>query len=121
MGKFRLITDLSFPLGESVNYGIDPSLCLLVYTTVDEVAGQAATLGRGAFLVKTGIEAAYRLIPVHPQDRVLQGMQWRGMIYIDLMLPFGLRSAPKNYKCYGRCSALAPEVVGHYISVPLLR
>ena len=37
-GKFRLITDLSFPPGQSVNDGIDPGLCSLVYTTVDEVA-----------------------------------------------------------------------------------
>ena len=96
-GKFRLITDLSFPPGQSVNDGIDPSLCSLVYTTVDEVAAQAAALGRGALLAKVDIEAAYRLIPVHPQDRVLQGMRWKGMIYVDPMLPFGLRSAPKIF------------------------
>ena len=45
-GKFRLITDLSFPSGQNVNDGIDPGLCSLVYTTVDEVAAQAAALGR---------------------------------------------------------------------------
>ena len=40
-GKFRLINDLYFPLGQSVNDGIDLSLCSLVYTTADEVAAQA--------------------------------------------------------------------------------
>ena len=96
-GKFRLITDLSFPSDKSVNDGINPSLCSLVYTTVDEVVARAAALGRGALLAKVDIEAAYRLIPVKPQDRVLQGMQWRGMTYVDPMLPFGLRSAPKFF------------------------
>ena len=34
------------------------------------------------------------MIPVHPQDRLLLGMEWEGFIYIDKALPFGLRSAP---------------------------
>lgn len=96
-GKFRLITDLSFPPGQSVNDGIDPNICSLAYTTVEEVAACAASFGKGALLAKVDIESAYRLIPVHPQDRVLQGMQWNGMIYVDPMLPFGLRSAPKIF------------------------
>ena len=43
------------------------------------------------------IESAYRLIPVHPQDRPLQAVQWEGKIYIDLMLPFGLCLAAKIF------------------------
>ena len=43
------------------------------------------------------IKNTYRLIPVHPQDRVLQAMRWKGRIYVDPMLPFGLRSAPKIF------------------------
>ena len=39
-GKWRIITDLSFPHGQSVNDGIDPSFCSLCYTTVDEVAAR---------------------------------------------------------------------------------
>ena len=89
-GKFRLITDLSFPSGKSVNDGIDPTLSSMAYTTVDEVAAQAAALGPGTLLAKVDIESAYRLIPVHPQDRVLQGVRWEGAVYVDPMLPFGL-------------------------------
>ncbi len=37
------------------------------------------------------------LVPVHPQDRLLQGVQWKGRVYVDPMLPFGLRSAPKIF------------------------
>ena len=37
----------------------------------------------------------YYLIPVHPSDRPLQAMEWKGCVYMDPMLPFGLRSAPK--------------------------
>ena len=34
------------------------------------------------------------MIPVHPQDRLLLGMDWEGHVYVDKTLPFGLRSAP---------------------------
>lgn len=69
----------------------------MAYTSIDEVAAQAARLGKGTLLAKIDIESAYRLIPVHPQDRVLQGMRWEGAVYVDPMLPFGLRSAPKIF------------------------
>ena len=96
-GKWRVITDLSYPPNSSVNDAIDPDLCSLSYVSVDQVADVAAQLGKGALLEKIDIESAYRLIPVHPQDRPLQAVQWRGNIYIDPMLPFGLRSAPKIF------------------------
>ena len=40
---------------------------------------------------------AYRLIPAHPLDHPLQAVEWCGSIYIDPMLPFGLRSASKLF------------------------
>ena len=86
-GKWRLITDLSF---QSVIDGIDPDLCTLSYLTVDKIAAEAERLGRGSLLAKVDIESVYRLIPVHPQDRLLQAVRWDGKLYIDLMLPFGL-------------------------------
>ena len=85
-GKWRLITDLSFPKGRSVNDRIDPSLCSLSYSTVDEVADLVVALGQGALLSKIDIESAYRLIPVHPQDRPLQAMRWDGKLFVDPML-----------------------------------
>ena len=96
-GKWRLITDLSFPPDQSVNDGICRDLCSLSYTTVDHVAEVAVDLGPGALMAKVDIESAYRLIPVHPQDRPLQAVQWRDQIFVDPMLPFGLHSAPKIF------------------------
>lgn len=96
-GKWRLITDLSFPPGLSVNDGVDPGLCSLTYTTVEAIAEIAAAYPPGALLAKIDIESAYRLIPVHPSDRPLQAVAWRGRTYVDPCLPFGLRSAPKIF------------------------
>ena len=50
--------------------------------------------GRGTLLAKMDIRQAYRNVPIHPTDRPLLGMQWKGAIFVDAALPFGLRSAP---------------------------
>ncbi len=76
------------PPKQSVNDGIDPELC---YTTVDKIARRISDIGPGALMAKIDIESAYRLIPVHPDDRPLQAMSWNGQIFIDL------RSAPKIF------------------------
>ena len=67
------------------------------YTTVDAVAEIVARLGKGSLLAEVDIESAYRLIPVHPQDRILQAVRWRDRLYVDPMFPFGLRSALKIF------------------------
>jgi len=43
---------------------------------------------------KMDIQHAYWSILVVPEDRRLLGMRWQGKVYIDKVLPFGLRSAP---------------------------
>ena len=93
-GKWRLILDLSSPQGNSVNDGINRELCSLSYITVDDIATKVGEMGRGALMAKFDLKAAYRQIPVHPDDRCLLGMSWENELYIDTTLPFGLRSAP---------------------------
>ena len=93
-GKWRLIVDLSSPWGFSVNDGIDPEQFTLQYIRMDDVIRMVAELGSGALMAKFDVEAAYRNIPVHPVDRHLLGLKWRGQFFVDLTLPFGLRSAP---------------------------
>ena len=96
-GKWRLIVDLSYPEGESVNDGIDSELCSLSYASVDSAAQRIIGWGRGTVLAKVDLESAYRMVPVHPDDRHLLGMEWDGSVYVDTALPFGLRSAPKIF------------------------
>ena len=94
VGKWRLILDLSSPLGVSVNNGIDKELCSMRYTTLDNAVKAIVALGSGTLLAKIDVKEAYRNIPVHPDDRHLLGMSWNHRTYIDCQLPFGLRSAP---------------------------
>ena len=116
-GKWRLITDLSFPKGHSVNDGIDPTLCSLTYSTVDDVAHLVSTLGLGSLLAKIDIESAYLLTPVHPDDRPLLAVQWDGQLYVDPMLPFGLRLPPKIFNAV----AVALEWHLNQAGIPLIR
>ena len=74
-GRWRLITDLSHPEGGSVKDGIASEWCSLRYMTVEEVAAAAQRLGTGALLAKLDIKYAYRLLPVHPDDRRLLGVE----------------------------------------------
>ena len=67
--------DLSHPESGSVNDAINPSLGSLSYISGEKVAKQAMSLGRGALLEKIDIKSAYRLVPVHPSERMLVGME----------------------------------------------
>ena len=95
--KWRLIVDLSFPKGHSINDGIPKHLCLLKYISIDNAIQKILSQGRGAMLAKIDVKSAFRLLPVHPLDRHLLGMSWNNALYIDTCLPFGLRPAPKLF------------------------
>ena len=79
-GKWRLITDLSSPEGSSINDGIATRLCSLSYTSVDDAVRSVLELWQGTVLAKFDLQGAYRLVPVHPVDRVLLGMKWDGAV-----------------------------------------
>ena len=91
-GKWRLIVDLSSPWGKSINDGTSKELCSVSYFSIDEVASWMVRAGRGALMVKFDLKAAYKQVPVHPDDCKLLGMEWEGQIYVDTMLPFDLQS-----------------------------
>ena len=92
-----LIVDMSSPEGGSVNDGIREAWCSLSYTTVDNAIQRIMSYGAGAQLVKVDIQSAYRVVPVHPDDRWLMGMLWEGSLFVDTALSFELQSAPKIF------------------------
>lgn len=58
---------------------------------------QVRRLGQGTLLAKMDIQSAYRIVPVHKEDRCLLGVKWRDQLYVDCALSFGLRSACKIF------------------------
>ena len=93
-GKFRVIVDLSSPSNHAVNDQLHREWSHVAYASVDDAALLLHALGPGAQMAKLDIRDAYRIVPIHPEERVFLGVQWQGHVYIDCQLPFGLASAP---------------------------
>ena len=69
----RVIIDLSFPHGTSVNAGIAKDIYLhtpfiLKMPTINNITHQIKTLGRGCQLYKVDISRAFRHVKLDPKD-----------------------------------------------------
>ena len=98
----RVMIDLSWPLGQSVNSGINKTSYLgtdftLVLPTVDHITDRLKLLGRGAHIYKLDISQAFRHIKVDPLDYNLLGLQWRH-VYVDTCIPFGSRHGSQIFQ-----------------------
>ena len=103
-GGVRLILDLSAPRGASINDGIDAADFRLSYTTIDEAVRLIFALGgRGSLLAKVDVRAAFKLIPVRPDQRRLLGFRWNGHFYYQTALSFGSRSSPRIFNDFADC------------------
>ena len=91
-----MILVLSSPDGHSVNDGIRKDPFTVQYMKVDNIIDGILSLGWGTLLAKFDVESTYRIIPIHPKDRYLFGMQWQGN-HFDMALPFGLHSVPSIF------------------------
>ena len=95
-GKPRVVVDLSFPPGFSVNSGI-PSDTYLSKPFVLRLAGIDALVdiirskGTGCHFFKKDLSRAYRQLRIDPHDAHLLGFH-HNHLYIDLAPPFGLHS-----------------------------
>ena len=72
-----------------MNDGIDRQLCSLSYTRIDDAARRIVQLGPGTLLAKLDLQSAYRIVPVHADDRPLLGVRWGNDVFLDAALPFG--------------------------------
>ena len=95
-GEFRMIHHLSFPFGDSVNDFIPPEFCSVQYARVDDAVRIIKLLGRGCTVAKTDVRNAFCIIPIHPLDYQLLGMQWKGKYYVDRCLPVGCASSRRT-------------------------
>ena len=76
-------------------------------------------LGPASLMAKVDIQSAYRLILEHPDDRPLLGVRWRGEVVCNVMLPFGLHSAPKLFNAVADASECCIRQAGvSYILLP---
>ena len=99
----RIIIDLSWPLGASVNAGIDKTSYLgipfsLTFPTVDDITTELMHLGHGALLFKVDVSRAFRHVKVDPGDYDLLGLQWQGY-YLDTCVPFETLHGSQIFQC----------------------
>lgn len=77
-GEYRVIHNLSYPEGSSVNDGIDIDKGHVQYQSLDDAIDSLARLGPQTVLSKFDIEHAYKVVPIHPSDVPKVGMFWGG-------------------------------------------
>ena len=119
-GQWRMIVDLSYPEGHSVNDSILSSLCTVDYSSVDRALQFITRLGRDTLLLKIDLKSAYRIVPLHPQDQYLFGVTGDNWVYVDLALPFGLRSAPVIFTAVADAVGWALLEVGLHFQIHYL-
>ena len=88
-GEYRLIHNLSFPAGQSINDGIPRDFCRVEYARFDDAVALVRTAGEGALMAKSDIKSAFRLLPIAPEDFELLGFKFEGKYYFDKALPMG--------------------------------
>ena len=97
---WRRVQDLSFPHTSSVNDGIPKHYGSLQYQTLDDAIKLIASAGRYATLRKRDLKDAFRMIPISPYDYWLFLFEWNGALYVDIFLPFGLRTSPYIFNLF---------------------
>ena len=87
--KIRVVHDMSRPDGSSTNEGITYDK-----SSFPTVADAFALLRSYYYQAKVDLTAAYRSIVTASELWRFQGLHWRGVLYADTSLPFGIRAAP---------------------------
>ena len=92
-----MITDLSSPKGYSINDYIPDEEAIVHYENFDRAVDIVSEVGRGTLLAKLDVKSAFRICPVAPGDWYLLGFCLCGLYFVDLCLPFGLRSSVNRF------------------------
>ena len=87
--KWRVIHDLSHPLGSNVNSFVESP-----YFKLPLLMNFARRVTRGGYIWKADIEKAFRNVPVRRRDWPLLAFYVNGVLYVDTRLPFGHALSP---------------------------
>ena len=123
--KVRVIHDLSWPPGSSINSHLEEQVCTLQYITIDDAVQHVRQYGKGTLMAKLDLKDAFKHVVVNPQYWHLLGTTWKTeqgtlQYYVDLVLPFGLRSSPHLFDQFAKGLEYIMKVKGvnnveHYL------
>jgi hypothetical protein len=92
-----MIQDLSFPRNNpqnpSVNSNINPDNFPTIWGTFDSTVELILSLPDGCVAATFDISAAYRITPVRPDQQNSLCVFWKGLVYVDQAVMFGLSSS----------------------------
>lgn len=100
----RVILDLGWPCGSSVNNGIPSGYFLgelleLSYPSIDAFVLAIVFLSLGCMLYKCDLCKVYHQFPIDPHDYHLLGYTWNSQVYFDTVLTMGLHSTMMACQC----------------------
>ncbi len=99
--KYRLIFHLSHGGEHAVNSRIPQELGFTRYPSFEDTATMLHAHTSDAHMALLDVEAAFRILPVHPDDLHLLVMEWKGSWFIDTRVPFGIRTGPALFNFFG--------------------
>ena len=96
----RLILDLSYPSGFSINDGIHKDIYLgewakLKLSSLDQFAEKVMELGAGCKMFKVDLSRGYKKIYIDPVDIEKMGFTLNSKFYFDCTLSMGSRSSAR--------------------------
>ena len=99
-GSYRLIQNLSYPEGESVNDEIPKARGTVKYQNLDNAIDSILQLGPGCILSKSDVEHAFKVIPVAVDDQPKMGIYWESSYWYNKTLAMGCRTSPKIFEAF---------------------
>ena len=105
----RVILDLSYPKGNSVNDFISKEFYLeekidLMYPKVDDLVQLIKAKGKGCLLFKVDLRKAFRQLSLCPSSYRFAAYMWKKHIFFDTVLAMGSRSS--SYCCQSVTNAI---------------
>ncbi len=113
-GEYRILHDLSWPKGASVNDEIPKNAGKCTYQSMDAIIDSLVELGPNTNLTVIDIEHAYKVLPVHPFDVPKMGFYFDGHFYFDKTLAMGCRTSAKIFE---RFSSALEWIMKHKCSL----
>ncbi len=98
VSKVRIIHNLSYPLGDSVNSNIERKHCFVTYETLDDCLSIITRLGKGTLMAKADLEDAYNILSIHESDLKFLGFTWEGAFYFGTTLPMGAAISCREFE-----------------------
>ena len=100
-GKFRLLHNLSYPYDiNAVNFNIPKLHSTVKYQTIQHAITLLQQQTPAAYMAKSDISDAFRIIPIHPSQYHLLGFQLDDYYYYDKMLPMGASPSCRIFESF---------------------